>query len=184
MSSRFPIQLKQQFVRAAATGKSSAWQGSLAIVLGDRTTAIEDLDAPFRTARHKGLDDALREFLLGECLLVEQAGETRGALLIGRDPFIPNLLAAALLWLYLGEQTISSMEAVLPQRTQNVAHMVWTNPVDRIQAYVVATVLLQPMSPAAAIWQAKQILDDFWARSWDNVRVFPTNGAAAPTHAA
>ncbi len=50
-------------------------------------------------------------------------------------------------------------------RAQGIHRMVSDHLVDRIQAYVAATILLRPLNSDRSAGDARSILDDIWARS-------------------
>ena len=120
----------------------------------------------FRAAASGGMQQVVDHHLLQECLCIEMAGPERGYLVTAVEAYTRNLLTAALLWLYIresGDASVAAPELVL--RAQGIHRMVSDHLVDRIQAYVAATILLRPLNSDRNAREARSILDDIWARS-------------------
>lgn len=120
----------------------------------------------FQAAASGGMQQLVDHRLLQECLCIEVAGPERGHLVTAVETYTRNLLTAALLWLSIresGDASVADSELVL--RAQGIHRMVSDHLVDRIQAYVAATILLRPLNSDRNAGDARSILDDIWARS-------------------
>ena len=139
------------------------------------TYDLLELLAVFQHAPRETQPADLDAWLLRECLHIELAGPQRGHLVTGVDAYNCQLLATALLWLHLRDQAPGApldnlaWEALFPfiLHAVGLERMVSTNVIDRVQAYVVATILLRPPGPEREVGEASDILANMWARAAD-----------------